>query len=266
MSETKIRRLIRKKPVMVNKHFINPLALMKKLPTDINILINSFLYDENGNNEKLVEYFNSIILNNEIFMKKMNSIYLKEIKRGLDYDDGMNEYEYHIRRKLCKIYFNFASNIIVEFEDMEDGKPTGTIRIKGENNDFIGELVDEEDLIDKYETRDMIQNSNILENINANILFDYFKRGISYYNKNCVLDVKQIKELQTITNTCAYEVLKCYIKLAGGDSHFYEWFVSYHTKEAYSCYYKQNNYENYDETYNIIKINLGWKTTWLVLS
>jgi hypothetical protein len=270
MSETKIRRITKKKldgvVIKKDKHSINPLVLMKKLPTDINILINSFLYDKNGNNEDLIKYFNKIVLNDEMFIKKINSIYFNEVIQTIHYEDGMNEYEFHIRKKLVNgLGFKFASNIEIEFEDTDDGRPTGSIFIRGEKNSMIGELVEEDDLIEKYNENELITKTDILEDIKPEILFKYFQEHISY-NEDCIPNEKQIRALQLREDNCSIKILRSYIMMGSGESCFYEWFVSYYTKEAFECFYETMSEGYYGADYTIIKINLGWKTTWLVLS
>jgi hypothetical protein len=272
MSETKIRRIIRKKKldgvvIKKDKHIINPLVLMKKLPSDINILINSFLYDKNGYNEDLIKYFNRFVLYDGGLINKMNSIYFKELEREMEEEDG-GEYKYHIVKTLCNGFFTtfvdinrYASNIIVEFDEFDDGKPEGEFIVKTKDVMMRCVVEDDDELINKYDERDLIERTNVLENINAEILFKYLKdRGGSYY-KSCLPTLRQIKSLQHISNTITYEVLKGYVRMGGDNKQFYEWFVNYYAKDAFKVYY-----EYWDNDYcGIEELDFGWKTTNLVI-
>lgn len=262
------KRVVRKKPVNIETitYSFNPIEIMKKLPTDINIYINEFLYDKNGYNEGLVKHFNRQVLYDELFMNKINEIYFQEIQREMDYDDSyMNEYEIAIRKELVKGFYYFASSIIFDDYNTDDGRPTSWINTTGDGADYSIELVDTNELVNKYENNDYINDHALLEKVDAEILFKYIYENLSSFNKDCCLEPTQIRALQKSHNNNAYEILKSYIEMVGSEEQFYEWYVNYFTEDAFRTYYDDDDEDNELSFQDVRKIEIGWSENWIVI-
>lgn len=263
------KRIVRKKTITSEPitYSFNPIEIMKKLPMDINIYINEFLYDKNGYNEGLVKAFNRDVLYEETFIKMMNKTYFKTLRETHE-DDEMNEYEYAIRKSLGNDEVYLSASIIFEDYDTDDGRPIGMLKLHSDMfYSYYIDIVDEDELVDKYENVDSINNYGFLGKVDNEILFKYIYENLSSYNKDCCLEPTQIKALQNCRNNSAYEILKGYINMVGSERQFYEWYVNYFTEDAYEMFYGEDENDDNEglSLHAIKKINLGWKTTWLVI-
>lgn len=271
--KTHIKKVVKKravkKPLQITYSF-NPIELMKKLPTDINIYINEFLYNKNGYNEGLVNQFNRI-LRGQTFLDKLNELYFDNIARQVVIDDSfMNEYEIAVRYELvkgghymrgCDIRFN---NYITD-----DGKPIGRFYTDGADRDYELEIVNTDELVEKYVDYQFIHNNELLNKVDSDILHHYIYEKLSSYNKDCCAEPNQIRALQRSSNNYAYEVLVSYINMVGSEEQFYEWFVNYYTDEAFKLYYTdEDDGEDYGQPYfqEVRELDMGWSKCWLVIA
>lgn len=262
------KRVVRKKPVNIETitYSFNPIEIMKKLPTDINIYINEFLYDKNGYNEGLVKHFNRQVLYDDTFIKMMNKLYFKMLHKTHEYNE-MNDYEYAIRKALAGNEFYFASSMIFEDYETDDGRPIDEMFVKGDGGEFRLLIVDEDELAERYTNGDFINERGFLNEIDDEILFKYIYENLSSFNKECCLEPTQIRALQKSRNNLAYEVLKSYINMVGSEEQFYEWYVNYFTEDAYRQFYDDNDImDEIDLSFQDIRqIDMGWKKTWIVI-
>jgi hypothetical protein len=262
------KRIVRKKPIILEQitYSFNPIEMMKKLPTDINIYINEFLYDKNGYNEGLVKFFNREVLYDETFIKLMNKTYFNLLRKTYE-DRYMNDYEYAIRKALGNDEVYLSASISFNNYESDDGRPMGMMAIDCDAGNYYIEVVDEDELMDNYENADYINNYAVLNKVDNEILFKYLYENFSSFNKDCCLEPSQIKALQNCRNNNAYEVLKSYINMVGSERQFYEWYVNYFTEDAFEMFYGDDENDDYNPMSfrTIKKIELGWKTTWIVI-
>lgn len=257
------RRRVYKEPIIYE---FNPIEIMKKLPMDINIYINEFLYNKNGYNEGLVKAFNRDVLYEETLIKKLNKIYFKMLHKTHEYNE-MNDYEYAIRRALAGDEVYYASSIRFEDYETDDGRPMGILELESDSGTYYIEIEDEDELVDKYENNESINNGELLVKIDAEILYKYLYDNLMSYNKDCCPEAQQIVALQSCRSNHAYEVLKNYIYMMGSERQFYEWYVNYFTRDAFEMFYGDDDNDDYNtmSLHDIKKVNLGWKETWIVI-
>jgi hypothetical protein len=263
------KRIVRKKTIKSEPiiYSFNPIEIMKNLPMDINIYINEFLYDDRGYNEGLVKFFNREVLYDDTFIKLMNKTYFNLLRKTHE-DREMNDYEYAIRKALGNDEVYFTASISFGDYETDDGRPLGVMEIDSDSGTYYIKIVDEDELMMDYENADYINNNYALLNkVDNEILFKYLYENFSSYNKDCCIEPTQIKALQNCRNNNAYEVLKSYINMVGDERQFYEWYVNYFTEDAYEMFYGDDENDDYNtmSLHAIKKLNLGWKTTWMVI-
>ena len=196
----------------------------------------------------------------------MNKTYFNLLRKTHE-DREMNDYEYAIRKALGNDEVYFTASISFSDYETDDGRPMGMMEIDSDSGTYYIEVIDDNELSTKYENVDSINNNGLLSKVDNEILYKYLYENFSSFNKDCCLEPSQIKALQNCRNNNAYEVLKSYINMVGSEEQFYEWYAYYFTEDAIEMFYGDDDNDDFNgmSLHSVKQIELGWKTTWIVI-